>query len=139
MVSNMVEGCWLAFFSKLFSICFFTLGFLLGIVIKGRAKTAYWRLYSILPLFFSTLVIPLLPPIKLLWIALLAFSTRLLMLTFTGSRIESEPYTIMMTSGNYRKMLHSWYVYLIEGRKDKTQKERQSTTVTLYWPLSSGL
>lgn len=46
------------------------------------------------------------------------------MLTFTGSRIESEPYTIMMTSGNYRKMLHSWYVYFVGGNKDKALKRK---------------
>lgn len=124
MASNIVEGRWGVFFGKLVSIIFFTLGFLLGIVVKERAKSAYWRVYTVLPLFFSTLIIPFLPPINLLWIIILAFSSGLIILTFTGSCIESEPYVIMMTSGNYRRMLQSWYVYLLDRKKDPVLKRK---------------
>ncbi|MEQ7159984.1 DUF1275 family protein [Enterococcus gallinarum] len=44
------------------------------------------------------------------------------MLTFSGTQIEGNPYTIMMTSGNYRKMLNEWYLYLTSKDKSSMQK-----------------
>ena len=50
----------------------------------------------------------------------------MLTLTFTGSQIESHAYTILMTSGNYRKMLTSWYQYLTTH--DKSPELRRQAT-----------
>ncbi len=70
-----------------------------------------------LPAILSSFVIPLLPQdLQLFKIGILAFGSGLLMLTFSGTQIEGNPYTIMMTSGNYRKMLNEWYLYLTSKR-----------------------
>ncbi|MBM7637082.1 YoaK family protein [Streptococcus saliviloxodontae] len=100
------------------SILFFSVGFLVGVFVKDRAKTAFWRVYMLLPLLIMTAVLPLLPHFTYLWVILLAFGTGLLMLTFTGSKIEDHPYMILMTSGNYRKMLLAWYRVVSQKERD---------------------
>ncbi|MCS4487406.1 YoaK family protein [Streptococcus sciuri] len=115
---------------RLLSIFFFSIGFILATIIKKRAKTAYWRTYCILPLLMSSAVLPFFPKVPIFWIILLATTTGILTLTFTDSHIESHAYTILMTSGNYRKMLSSWYQYLTT--RDKTPElKRQATNYSL--------
>lgn len=111
---------------RLLSILFFSIGFLLATAIKKRAQTAYWRTYCILPLLVSSAILPFFPKVAALWVILLATATGMLTLTFTGSQIESHAYTILMTSGNYRKMLTSWYQYLTTHDKSPELK-RQAT------------
>lgn len=125
MVANLGQNDFHFFITKLFSIFFFSIGFLVGIVIKERAVTAFWRLYALCPLLLSTMFIPFVENVNHnIWVALLAFRTGILMLTFSGSRIESEPYTILMTSGNYRKMLQFWYEYIVNRQRTAMQKRR---------------
>ncbi|WP_229311269.1 YoaK family protein [Streptococcus sp. HF-1907] len=109
---------------RLLSILFFSVGFLIAIWFKNRATTAFWRSYTILPLLLTSFLVPLLPKISYLWVTLLALSTGMITLTFTGSQIESHAYTILMTSGNYRKMLSAWYQYLIDQSKDPKVKRQ---------------
>ena len=85
---------------RLYSVLFFSLGFMFGLRVRAKAKTAFWRAYAILPLLVVTIVLPLLPDNRLLWVILLALGTGLLTLTFSGSQIESHAYSILMTSGN---------------------------------------
>lgn len=106
------------------SILFFTFGFLFGIYLKDHRKNAYWRSYHLLPLLTVTTILPLMPDVTLLDLPLLAFSTGIMMNTFTGSLIENHPFVIFMTSGNYRKMLTALY-RLIEGKGDKKEYKRQ--------------
>lgn len=111
---------------RLFSIVCFSLGFGLGLQVRRKSKTALWRTYAMLPLLLVTTILPLLPDIRLLWVILLALATGLLTLTFSGSQIESHAYSILMTSGNYRKMLTAWYHYVIT--KDRSpERKRQAT------------
>lgn len=124
MITSLGQNTEHAFLAKFFSILFFSIGFVSGIFVKKKAKTAYWRIYTILPLWLTCAVIPLLPANTLLWIALLALGTGLLMLTFSDSRIESDNYTIMMTSGNYRKMLQAWYDYFSSQENRSLFKRR---------------
>ncbi|EHJ56805.1 hypothetical protein HMPREF9318_00875 [Streptococcus urinalis FB127-CNA-2] len=125
MVTNLGQDDFHFLITKLFSVAFFSIGFLIGIMIKERAITAYWRLYALLPLLLSTIAIPFISKVDHnIWVALLALGTGILMLTFSGSRIESEPYTILMTSGNYRKMLQFWYEYIVSRQKTEKQKRR---------------
>ena len=84
-----------------------------------------------LPAILSSFVIPLLPQdLQLFKIGILAFGSGLLMLTFSGTQIEGNPYTIMMTSGNYRKMLNEWYLYLTS--KDKSSMQKTECTQLYY-------
>ncbi|MFC3931855.1 YoaK family protein [Streptococcus dentapri] len=97
---------------SILSLVFFTIGFILAILFKERAKNAHWRSVGILPLFISSFLYPFFSEYKLIWIPLLAASTGMMMLTFTGSKIEEHDYVIMMTSGNYRKMVTAWFDFL---------------------------
>ena len=49
------------------------------------------------------------------------------MFTFSDTKIENYPYTIMMTSGNYRKMLTSWYQFI----KGESHFFRQAVNYTI--------
>ncbi|KXT76642.1 YoaK family protein [Streptococcus sp. DD12] len=115
---------------KCVSIVFFSIGFLTGTYFKDRAKTAYWRTYLLLPLAIFASLLPFFRLNAYLWVCPLAFGTGLMMLTFTGSHIESHPFTILMTSGNYRKMLTSWYYYVI-GRQKDAKLKRQANNYTI--------
>ncbi len=111
------------FLPRLTSIIVFSIGFVLGIAYKQRAQTPYWRIFAMMPMLIACLVLPFLPSDQLLFkIIALSFGTGLLMLTFTGSKIETVPYTIMMTSGNYRRMLVSWYHYATSAAKNPQDK-----------------
>jgi len=112
------------FVLRCLSIIFFSTGFIVGIFIKDRRKTAYWRAYSLLPLLIITLLLPLLDFHKYISVSLIAFVTGM-MLTFSGSLIEDHPFTILMTSGNYRKMLMAIY-RLIQGKGDTAEFKRQA-------------
>lgn len=75
-------------------------------------------------MLFVTIALPLLPENRLLWVILLALGTGLLTLTFSGSQIESHAYSILMTSGNYRKMITAWHNYLTtENRTAKMKRQ----------------
>lgn len=111
------------FLPRLTSIIVFSIGFVLGIAYKQRAQTPYWRIFAMMPMLIACLVLPFLPSDQLLFkIIALSFGTGLLMLTFTGSKIETVPYTIMMASGNYRRMLMSWYHYATSAAKNPQDK-----------------
>lgn len=116
--------------ASVLSLVFFTIGFVLGILLKDRAKSAFWRIYGILPLLVVSALYPFFPHHPLLWIALLAWGAGMMMLTFTGTKIEEHAYVIMMTSGNYRKMVTAWYRYLT-GTGDKLATKRQAINYTI--------
>lgn len=125
MASNLSHNDWQQMLPKILSIIMFTVGFLLGILLKRSNFSDYWRSYTMLPAILSSFVIPLLPQdLQLFKIGILAFGSGLLMLTFSGTQIEGNPYTIMMTSGNYRKMLNEWYLYL--NSKDKSSMQKRN-------------
>lgn len=115
---------------KSLSILTFSIGFLVGTIIKEKATTAHWRTVTMLPLLLSSFILPFVPNVAYLWVIVLAFSCGMVMVTFNGSKIESHPYTIMMTSGNYRKMISSWYHYLVNEEKTKAMK-RQAVNYSL--------
>lgn len=115
---------------RLFSVLFFSIGFMFGLHVRANAKTAFWRVYALLPLLIVTMILPLLPDIRLLWVVLLALATGLLTLTFSGSQIESHAYSILMTSGNYRKMITAWHQYFNADEKTCAMK-RQAINYSL--------
>lgn len=115
---------------KSLSLATFSIGFLVGIVVKEKATTAHWRTWTMLPLMFASFLLPFLPNVAYLWVIILAFSCGMVMVTFNGSKIENHPYTIMMTSGNYRKMISSWYHYIISEEKTQEMK-RQAVNYSL--------
>ncbi|MGT2929823.1 YoaK family protein [Streptococcus dentasini] len=109
LIANWGQGRPEKTIASILSLTFFTLGFLLGILLKEHAQNAYWRSFGVLPLLFSSLLYPLFPVDKLVWISLLAASTGIMILTFRGTKIEHHAYVIMMTSGNYHKMITAWF------------------------------
>ncbi|KXT77814.1 YoaK family protein [Streptococcus sp. DD13] len=110
---------------RVLSILSFSAGFLFGVFVKDHRKTAYWRSYTLLPLVGCSLILPFLPNIPYLNVCLIAFATGMMMLTFTGSLIEKHPFTILMTSGNYRKMLMALY-RVLQGKGDQEEFKRQA-------------
>ena len=97
---------------RILSLVFFTCGFILGILLKERAQSSHWRTWGVLPLTLTTFLFPFFHSHYFIWVIMLATSTGMVMLTYTGSKIESYPYMIMMTSGNYRRMVTAWYEYI---------------------------
>ena len=79
----------------------------------------------LIPLFVVTLLIPLVSVIPPVEVPFIAFGTGMMMLTFTGSLIETHPYVIFMTSGNYRKMLTALY-RITRGKGDLDEYRRQA-------------
>ena len=124
LMADLKPDNWQRTLIKLVSITFFSIGFVLAIYWKEKAKDAYWRTWHLLPLLLLTIILPFFPAHAFLWVAGLAFGTGLMMLTFTGSQIENSPFTILMTSGNYRKMLASWYHYFRGKRLDSGLKRQ---------------
>ena len=133
LASNFAQKNWSQMIPKILSIVIFTLGFLIGIWIKHNNFSVYWRSFSMLPVIFTSFMVPLFPQqFDLFKIAFLAFGSGLLMLTFTGSKIEDAPYTIMMTSGNYRKMLYEWYLHInSNGKTSRSKRNAQNYTIVV--------
>lgn len=123
LATNVSQHNWEQSFPKIFSIVLFTVGFLLGIVIKRQNLNIYWRSCTMLPIILSSLITPFLNQnLHFLKIGILAFGGGLIMLTFTGVQIEGNPYTIMMTSGNYRRMLNEWSTFFNSRHRNPIQK-----------------
>ncbi|WP_158520681.1 YoaK family protein [Alloscardovia macacae] len=138
LISDLKPDSWQMMLIKCLSIAFFSLGFVLGIWAKRRARTAYWRVWLLLPLLFCTAIFPLfLHASSTLSVALLGFGTGLMMLTFTGSHIEAYPFTILMTSGNYRRMLTAWYDYF-SGEREFAVLRRALSYVTVVVSFICG-
>ena len=112
------------FMIRLLSLAIFTIGFVAGIVSQKKAKSAYWRTYTMIPLFLSCLLTPFLPLGINGSVIVLAFSCGMLMVTFSDSMIEDHPYMIMMTSGNYRKMITAWYDFFMAEKRTSEIKRR---------------
>lgn len=112
------------------SILFFTLGFLTGMVLEKWEKTPFWRSYNTCPFLTVTFLLPLLPPVPFLWVSLIAYTAGIVMISFRGIQIESEPYSLFMTSGNYQKMLISWYRCLRNGH-NRRKVRRQAVNYSI--------
>ena len=122
------ENTWI----KLTSIFCFSIGFVLGIIIREKSKTPLWRAYSLIPLLLVTAITPILFNLSYLIVGLLGVGTGLMMLTFSDSQIESHPFTIMMTSGNYRKMLSSWYRFFhFSSEREKIKRQAVNYTIVV--------
>lgn len=116
--------------ASILSLVCFTVGFLLGILVKEHAKNAYWRSWSVLPLAVTSFLYPFFPREEFFWIPLLSASTGLMMLTFTGTKVQDHAYVIMMTSGNYRKMVAAWF-NLFRGKGNRRQTKRQAINYSI--------
>ena len=92
---------------------------------KRQTKNRILACLFITALLITTLLLPLFDFHKYISVSLIAFVTGIMMLTFSGSLIEDHPFTILMTSGNYRKMLMAIY-RLIQGKGDTDEFKRQA-------------
>lgn len=138
MATDFAEKNWSSFWMKGISIFSFTLGFLLGIVVKKRSHSPFWYTWTMTPLILVLFLLPLLPDIPSVLFALVAVGVGLLMLTFTGSQIEQQPYTIMMTSGNFRRMLSSWYDVVMDRSGNQLGKKIALNYTYLVLAFASG-
>lgn len=116
--------------NSILSLVFFTIGFLLAILFKERAKNAYWRTTGVLPLALTSFLYPFFPGHEFFWIPFLAASTGAMMLTFTGTKVQDHAYVIMMTSGNYRKMVTAWF-NLLRGKGNHRQTKRRALNYSI--------
>ena len=57
-------------------------------------------------------------------------STGAMMLTFTGTKVQDHAYVIMMTSGNYRKMVTAWF-NLLRGKGNHRQTKRRALNYSI--------
>lgn len=124
LIADLAPDNWHNTIVKLISMLLFSIGFLCGTYVKDHARTAYWRIWLILPVLIASIILPFTPQVAYAWVAILAYGTGLMMVAFTGSRIETYPFTVLMTSGNYRRMLGSWYRYFIEKRSDREMRHK---------------
>lgn len=134
IIARLTHGSFEYVMPKLLSILFFTVGYVIGIFWKDRVKKENWRIYSLSPLLLTTLTIPIIDSNNISLI-LLAISTGIMMLGYSDSKIEEHPYTIFMTSGNYRKMISSWYLFMTnenERQVVKRQAVNYSIVVTSF-------
>lgn len=133
LASDLSQENWISMLPKIVSLIAFTVGFLLGCWIKEKTTIRHWRLYTLMPVIIVTGLIPLFSSqFHLLKISFLALVIGLLMLSFMGSEVEGNPYTIMMTSGNYRKMLNDWYLYLTSfGRSKNLKRNAQNYSLVV--------
>ena len=141
LASDLSQKNWSQVIPKLLSILTFSLGFLAGIWIKEKNDHyLYWRSYTMIPVVIASLLIPFAPyDFHLLKLCSLAFGTGLLMLTFTGVRVEKNQYTIMMTSGNYRRMLTEWYYYLTSKNKSAILKRNAENYTIVVISFLTGV
>lgn len=130
LANNLSVAEYLDSFYKLLSISCFTLGFLSSMVYRKYAKTSYWRSYAILPLLVVSFLLPLLPQVLAFKIAVLAYTTGIVLFAFSSMQIESEPFTVMMTSGNFQKLLRAWYD-VWNADENKAQFKRKAMNYTL--------
>ncbi len=140
LASDLAQKNWSQTIPKVLSIFAFTFGFIAGIWIKQKKISVFWRSYTMIPVIIASLLIPFASnDFHLLKLCSLAFGTGVIMLTFTGVRVENNQYTIMMTSGNYRRMLTKWYYYFTSKNKTTVLKRNaENYTIVVVSFLIGG-
>ncbi|PKY79311.1 DUF1275 domain-containing protein [Alloscardovia omnicolens] len=128
MASDFFDKKYSFFIAKLVAIILFAIGFVAGIYIKQHARTALWRIYALIPMTVATVILPFIHSHTVLSIMVLSFGTGIVMNSYAGTKIETVPYTIMMTSGNFRRMLSSIYAFVTTPAKKRSAQVRRDVS-----------
>ena len=98
-----------------FSVIFFSCGYLGGHLIHDllgqRARMRHWRIGTLLPFLLVCFAVPFTDRTlsNNFQVGALAFTVGLMIHALADTRIGENPFSLFMTSGNWRKMLSAWY------------------------------
>ena len=115
LIADMSHSSQHAIHLRWLSVIFFSLGYLGGHLLHDllgqRARLKHWRIFTLVPFLLVCFVTPLIHRVSEhgLQVGALAFTIGLLIHALADTRIGENPFSLFMTSGNWRKMLSAWY------------------------------
>ena len=115
LIADMNHSSQQAIHMRWLSVIFFSLGYLGGHLLHDllgqRARLKHWRIFTLVPFLLVCFVTPLIHRVSEhgLQVGALAFTIGLLIHALADTRIGENPFSLFMTSGNWRKMLSAWY------------------------------
>lgn len=115
LIADMSHSSQQAIHLRWLSVIFFSLGYLGGHLLHDllgqRAHLKHWRIFTLVPFLLVCFVTPLIHRVSEhgIQVAALAFTIGLLIHALADTRIGENPFSLFMTSGNWRKMLSAWY------------------------------
>lgn len=115
LIADMSHSSQQAIHRRWISVIFFSLGYLGGHLLHDllgqRARLKHWRIFTLVPFLLVCFVTPLIHRVSEhgLQVGALAFTIGLLIHALADTRIGENPFSLFMTSGNWRKMLSAWY------------------------------
>ena len=117
------------------SVILFSFGYLAGHFIHDllgqRARMRHWRIGTLLPFLLVCFAVPFMDRTlsNSFQVGALAFTVGLMIHALADTRIGENPFSLFMTSGNWRKMLSAWYaagsLYLTRKTPRGSQKMRR--------------
>ncbi|WP_294641002.1 YoaK family protein [Rothia mucilaginosa] len=115
LIADMSHSSQHAIHLRWLSVIFFSLGYLDGHLLHDllgqRAHLKHWRIFTLVPFLLVCFVTPLIHRVSEhgVQVGALAFTIGLLIHALADTRIGENPFSLFMTSGNWRKMLSAWY------------------------------
>lgn len=115
LIADMSQSSQQAIHLRWLSVIFFSLGYLGGHLLHDllgqRAHLKHWRIFTLVPFLLVCFVTPLIHRVSEhgIQVGALAFTIGLLIHALADTRIGENPFSLFMTSGNWRKMLSAWY------------------------------
>lgn len=115
LIADMSHSSQQAIHLRWLSVIFFSLGYLGGHLLHDllgqRAHLKHWRIFTLVPFLLVCFVTPLIHRVSEhgIQVGALAFTIGLLIHALADTRIGENPFSLFMTSGNWRKMLSAWY------------------------------
>ena len=115
LVADMSHSSQQAIHMRWLSVIFFSLGYLGGHLLHDllgqSAHLKHWRIFTLVPFLLVCFVTPLIHRVSEhgIQVGALAFTIGLLIHALADARIGENPFSLFMTSGNWRKMLSAWY------------------------------
>lgn len=115
LIADMSHSSQQAIHLRWLSVIFFSLGYLGGHLLHDllgqRARLKHWRIFTLVPFLLVCFVTPLIHRVSEhgVQVGALAFTIGLLIHALADTRIGENPFSLFMTSGNWRKMLSAWY------------------------------
>ena len=115
LIADMSHSSQHAIHLRWLSVIFFSLGYLGGHLLHDllgqRAHLNHWRIFTLVPFLLVCFVTPLIHRVSEhgVQVGALAFTIGLLIHALADTRIGENPFSLFMTSGNWRKMSSAWY------------------------------
>jgi len=115
LIADMSHSSQHAIHLRWLSVIFFSLGYLGGHLLHDllgqRARLKHWRIFTLVPFLLVCFVTPLIHRVSEhgVQVGALAFTIGMLIHALADTRIGENPFSLFMTSGNWRKMLSAWY------------------------------